>query len=412
MKQFGIILGFEFKYYLKNKIFVGVTLLMVILIVAAMFWPRVWELLRDDEQIVPSERPSMLISTGSVYDVDDSASVFAEAFPAYEVQITSSTAEEIKELVLSGTVQCAFVLDGYDKYTYYVRDLGMYDTNTAAADAAILKLYRLDAMHRNGIEYEEAEKILSKQVDHTVERLGKDQMSNFFYTYIMIFALYMVIMIYGQLVVTNVAVEKSSRAMELLITSASPVSMMFGKVIAACIAGFLQMFCVFGASMLSYRLNTDYWSGNIFVGSIFGMPVWLLGYMLMFFVLGFFLYAFLYGAVGSTATKLEDINTTSMPLTMFFVFALVAVIASLASGNVDGGLMKTLSFIPFTSPMAMFARIAMTSVPVYEVVISVAILAMSVVAAGVTAAKIYRVGVLMYGTQPTLGAVFKAMRNA
>ena len=97
---------------------------------------------------------------------------------------------------------------------------------------------------------------------------------------------------------------------------------------------------------------------------------------------------------------------------MFFVFALVAVIASLASGNVDGGLMKTLSFIPFTSPMAMFARIAMTSVPVYEVVISVAILAMSVVAAGVTAAKIYRVGVLMYGTQPTLGAVFKAMRNA
>lgn len=117
MKQFGIILGFEFKYYLKNKIFVGVTLLMVILIVAAMFWPRVWELLRDDEQIVPSERPSMLISTGSVYDADDSASVFAEAFPAYEVQITSSTAEEIKELVLSGSVQCAFVLDGYDKYT-------------------------------------------------------------------------------------------------------------------------------------------------------------------------------------------------------------------------------------------------------------------------------------------------------
>lgn len=143
MKQFGIILGFEFKYYLKNKIFVGVTLLMVILIVTAMFWPRVWELMRDDEQIVPSERPSMLISTGSVYDADDSASVFAEAFPAYEVQITSSTAEEIKELVLSGSVQCAFVLDGYDKYTYYVRDLGMYDTNTAAADAAILKLYRL-----------------------------------------------------------------------------------------------------------------------------------------------------------------------------------------------------------------------------------------------------------------------------
>lgn len=148
----------------------------------------------------------------------------------------------------------------------------------------------------SGIAPGQAGQILSTQVTHEIESLGKDQMQNYFYTYIMVFALYMVIMLYGQMVATNVASEKSSRAMEMLITSAKPTAMMFGKVIASCTAGFIQLLCVFGAALVCFHINQAQWADNPIVCSIFNMAApSLLGYMLVFFLLGFFIYAFLYG---------------------------------------------------------------------------------------------------------------------
>ena len=134
--------------------------------------------------------------------------------------------------------------------------------------------------------------------------------------------------------------------------------------------------------------------------------------MLLFFVLGFLIYAFMFGAVGSTASKLEDINTSVMPITLLFVVGFIVVMISFASGDVDNILMKVCSFVPFTSAMAMFTRIAMSSVPWYEIALSLAILFGSVVGVGVVSAKIYRVGVLLYGTTPKIGSIIKAVRKA
>jgi len=193
----------------------------------------------------------------------------------------------------------------------------------------------------------------------------------------------MVILLYGQMVATNVATEKSSRAMELLITSARPVSMMFGKVVASCLAGFIQLLVVFGSSILFYNLNQSYWEGNMIVASIFDMPLYLLVYMLIFFVLGFFIYAFLFGAIGSTASKVEDINTSVMPLTLLFVAAFLVVMFSMQGDSVDSLLMRICSYVPFTSPMAMFTRIAISTVPFYEIILSIIVLILSVLGVGV-----------------------------
>ena len=308
----------------------------------------------------------------------------------------------------AGDAECGFALHSPTSYTYYVDNLTMYDDKEYAADEALQKLYQVNAMTEKGITPEEAGEILSVQIDHETESLGKDQSQNFFYTYIMIFALYMVILLYGQMVATNVASEKSTRAMEVLVTSAKPTAMMFGKVIASCLAGLLQLVCVFGSAVLFYQLNKEYWSNPI-IESIFDMPLHLLLFMLLFFVLGFFIYAFMFGAVGSTASKLEDINTSVMPITMLFIIAFMVTMFSMSSGNVDNILMKICSFVPFTSPMAMFTRIAMSTVPWYEILISVLILIGSVLGVGVLAAKIYRVGVLMYGTTPKIGQVIKSV---
>ncbi len=304
------------------------------------------------------------------------------------------------------------MIDGPTSYTYYVNNLSLYDRNAEIADSVLRNAYSLNAMVSGGMSADEAAGVLAVEISHDTESLGKDQLQNFFYTYIMIFALYLVILLYGQMIATNVATEKSSRAMELLITSAKPVSMMFGKVLASCLAGFLQLLTVFGSAILFYNINQQQWEGNQIIASIFDMPLELLVYMLIFFVLGFFIYAFMFGAIGSTASKVEDINTSVMPVTLLFVAGFIIVMMAMSNGSVDSLLMRICSYVPFVSPMAMFTRIAMSTVPVYEIVLSIGVLILSVAAVGVVSAKIYRAGVLLYGTKPKFGSLFRAMKKA
>lgn len=412
MKQFGKILKFELTYYLKNKIFIGTTLLLVLVIAAVMCWPMYSGVFQKDDASDTADLPVMLVASQPGEDTALIGDVFRQAFPGYEVRVSQTDVEPLKEAVLSGEAECAFMLEGDDAFTYYVNNLSMYDANAQTAQSAMQRLYQTRALLASGMSAQDASAVMDVSIRATVASLGKNQADNFFYTYAMIFALYMVIMLYGQMVATNVATEKSSRAMEVLITSARPTSMMFGKVLASCLAGFIQIAAVFGSALLLYHINQDYWAGNPLVQSLFNIPPELFVYMLIFFVLGFLIYAFLYGALGSTATKLEDINTSTMPLILLFVAAFIVSMMGMSSGNVDSTLMKVCSFVPFTSPMAMFTRIAMSTVPLHEILLSIAILTASSAGIGVLAAKIYRVGVLLYGTTPKIGAILKAIRKA
>lgn len=411
MKQFARILSFELKNYFTNKVFVGITLFLVVAIAAVMSFPRLSGLFAGDGEPGGS-RAVMLLCVSSEQSGELVHEYFAAAFTEHEVRLTGEDREQIQERVRSGEADCAFVLEDITRYTYYVDDLSIADTNPAVATGVLQELYRLCALMGTGMSAEQAGQIMQVAVQGSVESLGRDQTQNFLYTYVMIMALYMVILLYGQMVTTSVATEKSSRAMELLITSARPTSMMFGKVLASCLAGLTQLALIFGTAVLFFEINKSYWGENRLILSLFAIPPELLGYMLVFFVLGFLIYAFLFGAIGSTATKLEDINTSTMPLMFLFIFAFLAVMLSMSSGAVDGLLMRICSFVPFTSPMAMFTRIAMSSVPAYEILISIAILVLTTVGVGVLSAKIYRAGVLMYGTPPKLGTILRAIKKA
>ena len=408
MKQFGKILKFELKGYLKNKVFVGMTVLLVAVIAVVMFIPNILSLFKSDDSASASDNKPVML----VYSENSELSLlvkqyFTDAFSDYSITVADGTVDDVKSQITSGNAECAFVMNSASSYTYYVDNLSMYDSNTAVADTVLQEVYRVNAMIQSGITPEQASEIMSVQIDSKTAALGKDQMQNFFYTYIMIFALYMVILLYGQMVATNVATEKSSRAMELLVTSAKPTGMMFGKVLASCIAGLVQLVAIFGSALVFYNINKSAWGDNMIIDSIFNIPARLFVYMLVFFILGFLIYAFLYGAIGSTASKLEDINTSVMPITFLFIIAFFVVIFSMTSGSIDNILMKVCSFIPFTSPMAMFTRIAMSTVSWYEIAISIAVLIASTVGVGFISAKIYRVGVLLYGTPPKIGSVIK-----
>ncbi len=413
MNQFGKIFKFELKGYLKNKFFVGITLFLVILIAVAMFIPDILSFFdSDDEENSSPDFPVMLVYTNDSNLSSTAEKYFVDSFTGYKVKMFDGTLEQVKKQITSGKAECAFALNSPSSYTYYVNNLSMNDGNTAVADNILQNVYRASAMIKNGISPKQADKIMSVQIKSSTEALGKDQTANFFYTYIMIFALYLVILLYGQMVATNVATEKSSRAMELLITSAKPTSMMFGKVLASCVTGLIQLVAVFGSALVLYNINKSAWGGNMFIESIFNIPVNIFLFMLVFFILGFLIYAFLYGAIGSTVSKLEDINTSVMPITFLFVIAFFVVVFSMTSGSIDNTAMKVCSYIPFTSPMAMFTRICMSTVAWYEIAISIAILIGSTIGIGFIAAKIYRVGVLMYGNTQKISSIIKTAWKA
>ena len=410
MKQFGKILKFELKGYLKNKVFVGITIFLVVAIAIVMFIPNIIAAFESDNEgdITPTDLPTMF-----VYAEDDNLSAtvkeyFGNAFVEYNVKVAEGNVEDVKSEIVSGNAECAFVMTSVSSYTYYVNNLSMYDMNTEIANTVLQEVYRMNAMVQNGLTPEQAGEIMSVQIESGTEALGKNQAQNFFYTYIMIFALYIVILLYGQMVATNVATEKSSRAMEVLITSAKPTSMMFGKVLASCIAGFTQLVLVFGTAILLYNVNKEALS-NPLIASIFDIPIELFIYLIIFFVLGFLIYAFMFGAIGSTASKLEDINTSVMPITFLFIIAFMVVMFSMSSGSVDNTAMLVCSYIPFTSPMAMFTRICMSTVAWYEIAVSIAILIGSTIGIGILSAKIYRIGVLLYGMPPKFSNIMKTV---
>lgn len=409
MKQFMTILKFELLEYFKNKVFIGITALLVAVLALMMFVPdMISSFISDSDE----EKPVMILSSDQNELLEP---VFVQSFPTYTIEtVESNSTEEIETRIKNKEAECAFVFaeDSISRYTYYVDNLGMYDTNTETVDAALNEVIRAQAFEELGVSSSDTQMIMSLSVSHDTESLGQDQVTNFLYTYIMIMALYMVIAMYGQMVASHVAAEKDSRVMELLIATADPTSMMFGKVLASCIAGLFQLGVVFGSALLFYNLNPDAWGDNPLLQLLFDIPVHLLVYMLIFFLLGYLIYAFLYGAIGSTVSRIEDLSTALTPLTFIFIAAFMIVVFGISSGDVDTPLMIAASWFPLSSPMAMFTRIGMSTVSTFEIAGSIIVLIISLLLIGKLSAKIYRTGVLLYGKKVNFFSLLKQIIKA
>lgn len=412
MKDFRTVFNFELKQYFKNKLLIGITAFLVVLIAIVMFIPRFIGGKNENDShhflTAHEENSVMLIKAEDPDIMDTIETVWQAAFPRYTVRVYDKSLASLRDEIIAGEASCAFVFDTLEVYTYYVNNLSLYDYNTEAADEVLRYVHQITAMTNSGMTESEIDAAMSAKIQSRVYTLGKDQGETFLYTYIMIFALYLVILLYGQMIASKVATEKSSRVMELLITSIDSNSLIFGKVLASCLAGVLQLATMFGSFMVFYRINEAYWDASI-IQSLFNIPSEQFVYLLVFFALGFLIYAFLYGAVGSFATKLEDINTSVLPLTILLMVAFIVVIFSVISGKFDNYAMIICSYIPLTSPIAMYARIAMSTVSFVEVAISIIILVVSTIVVGFFGAKVYRMGVLLYGTPPSIRTVLSVI---
>ncbi len=411
MKQFKTIFSFEFLGYIKNKMFIGLTLVVVLVMGIVLFYPSLnGGKSVDMGNIGVKFAQNIALKSNTDYDLDKLSSYITQSIEGAKVTLSDKNDEELKAAVSEGEYDIAVIITSPLSYRYIVDTAGLTDMTTEVIDEALGYEYQTSIMLDAGLNEEQAQKILTATVESEAEIISTDQSQSFFYTYILMFLLYFAVLVYGQYVAQGVAVEKSSRTMEMLITHADPVSLMFGKILGAGAAGFTQLILILGAAVGFYSINKEYWQDNMIVNSIFDMPLKLVAFTVLFFSLGFLIYSFMYGALASLASRLEDVSTLTMPVTFVMIFAFMLTIFSMLS-NVDSPLMKVASFFPLTSPMAMFTRIAMGNVPWYQILISVAILIASTVLIGYLAAAIYRIGVLMYGKPPKFNELSRALKN-
>ena len=413
MKQFFTIFKHELAQYFKNKVFVITTIVLVLAVSGLLFAPRIGEVIKKSQNADSSEtkKTEVLIKSNSS-EINKVLPIIVTSFPQANVKITNDSIEQIKSKIKDQSVNFAFILSSDLKsYTYLTNVSILQDPNLQTMDTLLKTIYSNLYLKKHGLSDTQITEVQNPNITHTIESISEDGSKNFWYAYVMVFVLYMVIIIFGQKVAMSVVTEKTSRAMEVLITSASPVALMFGKIIASSVAGIIQIAAIFGSAFISYGVNKPYFENNAIITTLFNFPASLVGYLLIFFLLGFLVYSFLFGAMASTVSKIEDLSSALMLIQIVFVIGFVASTSAMSSGEVNSAFMKFLSLFPLTSPMAMFTRIAMSEVPGLEILLSVVFLIFATILIGYIAAKIYRVGVLMYGTKPTLGKIIKAIRE-
>ena len=241
------------------------------------------------------------------------------------------------------------------------------------------------------------------------------------------FVIYMFVMAYGAMVLQSVSEEKSNRIVELMVSSVKPFQLMMGKIIGIGLVGVFQVLiwaviiasvmaiggtmtgvAMFGSGDMTAMQGADMDAGTKIFAIISQLPLLeIISLFVWYFVGGYLLYASILAALGASVNDQQDTGQMMMPVMIVMVFAFY--VGFYSSMNPDGPMAFWCSFMPFTSPIVMMVRIPF-GVPLYQEIISVALLYATAIALTYLGSRIYRIGILMYGKKPSFKEIFKWLK--
>ncbi|CAH1220588.1 putative protein YhaP [Paenibacillus auburnensis] len=411
MRQFGLVFTYSFMERLRSKAFKIMTVIMVVLLAALIILPKFLSTAAEttDGDIV------ILDQTGIVHNTDGFKEQVSDSYTWRVIQEADLAAEQArleKEDEVRGIVTISeenhqpvltVTVNKKDDSSAYLGQLNYYVQN-------LYTMSQLERLELNQADKERVTASLKVQIEE-LKAGSKSITTTYMPIYLITFLLYFLIYLYGGNVATSVSVEKGSRVKEILITKVKPTQLLFGKVLGVGLAGLLQFAIIIGAACLMLSVNGG------------GTDIELLGFQLdftfldvktivvlsIFFILGYFFYAALFAAAGSLVSRSEEINQVTLPVSLLLMGALVLAVFSMM--NVDGSLATITSYIPFFTPFVMFARVGMSDPSLMEISVSIGILLITTLAACWLSAKIYQIGVLLYGQKPSPKLIYKAMRS-
>ena len=408
MKNFWKILGFEYLGCIRNKAFIIVTILILVLSLVTTSLPAIITALKfaeTEDNDPDAEKPVIFISS-DIYSENEIMGELAKYYPGHDIKTGKEDKESVKKNVDKGKYSFAVIYTSPLSYTYVTKNNSLYNADNEIISGATKSLYVQSFMSQNGIDPKKAAEVTNAAVSYDQITTGTDTAKSFIPVYILMCMLFVAIVSYGQLVAQSVVSEKNTRAMELLITCAKPTELMFGKVIGSGLAGLTQLTLILSVTFTSFKtVTTKHLEQKIL--DFLNFPLSTVLYALLFFILGYFMFAFMVGALASFAGKSEDLSNLTAPVNFIMMAVYMIMIFMSNSDNFISPFMTALSYIPLSSPLAMFMRCTLSDVAVWEICLSVAVQIITVWLTGMLAAAIYKVGVLMYGKPPRLRDIIK-----
>ncbi|MBN8192573.1 ABC transporter permease [Bacillus sp. NTK074B] len=410
MNNFFLILGHSYMSKLKAKSFIISTVIIAAALVLLANFDSVISSFTDDE----GSKIAVQDETGKLYDplVQQLEILNSEIQLVPSSQSTEEMEKKIESEELKGLLILSENGDGLPKALYKSNSLSE-STVTGELQIALQNIKSAQAASKLELSGEELSQ-LSGSVEFEKEALvegakSEEELSQARgIVYVLLFFIYFSVIAYANMTAMEVATEKSSRVMEILISSVSPVKQMFAKIIGIGLAGLTQLAVILGVGYFTLIRKKDELVGGFFDGFGFeSLSVSVIIYAIIFFLLGYFLYATLAALLGSLVSRIEDVQQMIMPMT--FLIMIGFFISMFGLGNPESGFVTITSYIPFFTPMVMFLRVGMLNLPLYEPIIGIALLLVTIVLLGVFGARVYRGGVLLYGKSNSYKDIKKAM---
>ncbi len=292
--------------------------------------------------------------------------------------------------------------------SYYGRNVSNFADLRAieAAASGVVVGRRLEAAGLDAARVEELTRELDMKkirISETGER--EDKGAAMFLALVLLMILYVSILVWGQAVLSSVIEEKTSRVVEVMASGVPATTLLLGKLVGVGGAGLTQ-FLVWSLSLFVVSLAS--------AGAIAGFtmpeitPLMLVSFV-VFYLLGYFFYSALYAAIGSAVNTAQEAQSLVFPVMLPIIGAMVCWPAVMQAP--DGALAVTTSMIPGMSPLIMFLRIVVLTPPMWQILLSIALLVLGIVGVVWFAARVYRVGILMYGKRPTFPEILRWVRH-
>jgi ABC-2 type transport system permease protein len=424
MRDLGTVFGFELRNKLKAKTVRITTIIILAIILIATFIPTIISIFNrglSNENVKENENLKnnivennteekgdiVLINTEYGYVIENNAidqETIKTLYP-FSHSKAYSDEEALRNAVKQGNIKKGILIKSPTSYLLIANDLSMHDMSMSIISDVLLRYNRNNYLIKEGIDpskVDEAEGIII-QGDTVI--LGKNAITGFVFAYIGMFIIYSIIILYGNSVATSVAREKNDRTMELLITSTSSNNLIWGKVLASTVVSTGQLVLMILVAVAGFLLNQNYYPDFIVRIIQEGISISSLLIFIIFALVGTLMYYFLYASVGALVSKVEEVNSAMTPIQFVFIGAFL--LCSISLNIPDGLLMRVISIVPFTSPMAMFIRYSMTTVPLIDLICALILLIITLYLLSHIAIKIYRMGTLNYGNKM---GFFKALR--
>lgn len=408
MNKFWIVMSHTYMTRFKTKSFLISTIISLLFVVGLTNYQAIFDSFSNDSK----SEIAILDETGefftslekSVEDANEDVDLIAYK---KSVEVGKSAVEDEK---FDALIRIEKDENQLPQATYYANNIADSAEQTAIQQQ-LQQLKVQEATKQAGIDQGTITAIYSPVAFDTVAldksaKTSEELTQARVIVYIMLFILYLFILSYGIMIATDVATEKSSRVMELLVSSVSPVTHMFAKIVGIALLGLTQFGLLVGLGYVLITSKQDELAGGI-LGDLGNISPTLYIYAVVFFILGYLLYATLAAMLGSLVSRTEDVQQLIMPMTFLVMIAFFIAMFGLSAPETS--LVVISSYIPFFAPMLMFLRIGMLNIPFWEVAISLGILVATIILLAIIGARVYKGGVLMYGKSSSLKDFKKAM---